>query len=399
MHVLGVDCAIDVAQCVSEYQITGRNGEEFFVAGKAECDRLGPEGASQHQCHDDRPCGGRHAPRCRCLLADRGECGVGRHPPCNQHRQWNVVGVECHGIERVGQQRQHGNVAQAFDQVHDAQDPKQGKPRDGDAPLEGGAQSERSDGGEHQQQAVVHQQGFPALPPVFRKHRLVKQTRSHHHQGDGKTHGDECRGDVRQSAQTFVVFFVVQCQTVQDMTQQKKREVNGAGGMNERDGKKRQAQPQRVVAVALFGVSKQDQYADHQAELTGHARVARIKRLCEQPEAEAHCEHGMSTCTVSVQRSHDAEHQDKERVVAELKDSPTGVKTGQDRYPSSRGREGRGVRPEPFVRSRQGEIPLKDKLLCEHGEANPVHAEGEFLKQGREEGGGGNRHAKGVEDR
>ena len=283
--------------------------------------------------------------------------------------------------------------------MHDAQDPQQGKPRDGDATLKGGAQSKRSDCGNHQQQAVVHQQGFPSLPPVFRKHRLVKQPRRHHHQSDGKAHGDECGGDVRQSAQTFVVLFIVQCQAVHDVTQQKKCEVNGAGGVNERDGKKRQAQPQRVVAVALFGVSEQDQNADHQTELTGHARVARIKRLCEQPEAEAHRKHGMGACAVSVQRSHDAQHQDKEGVVAELKDGPTGVKAGQDRYPSSRGREGRWVRPEPFVRSRQGEIPLEDKLLCEHGKANPVHAKGKFLKQGREEGGGCNRHAKSIEDR
>ena len=77
VHVLGVECAIDAAQCVPEHQITGRNSEEFFVAGETQGDRLGPEGAGQHQCHDDRPCNGRHGPGCSSLLTDRGKRGVG----------------------------------------------------------------------------------------------------------------------------------------------------------------------------------------------------------------------------------------------------------------------------------------------------------------------------------
>ena len=52
---------------------------------------------------------------------------------------------------------------------------------------------------------------------------------------------------------------------------------------------------------------------------------------------------------MSVHRSHDAQEQDKEGVVAELKHRPTCIEAGDFHHPSGNGGVGRGVRPKSLV--------------------------------------------------
>ena len=78
-----------------------------------------------------------------------------------------MVGMQGHGIEGVGQQREHRYVAQALDQMHHTEHPKQCEPRDGDTSLQGGSKAECGDRCNHQQDAVVDQQGLTALPSIL----------------------------------------------------------------------------------------------------------------------------------------------------------------------------------------------------------------------------------------
>ena len=151
------------------------------------------------------------------------------------------------------------------------------------------------------------------------------------------------------------------------------------------------------MAMTLVGVAKQNQDADDQAELAGHAREAGIEGFCKETESKPHGKHGVGPRTVAVHGAHDAQHQHEEGVVAKLEDGSTRIKTGDDGYPSSRGREGGRVGPEPLVGARQGQRSLKNELLCQHRKSDPVHPKRERLDQRREEGGRGDHHAQGVE--
>ena len=196
-----------------------------------------------------------------------------------------------------------------------------------------------------------------------------------------------------------MVLLIVQRQPVENMAQEEQSEVNGARGVNQRDGEQRETQAQGVVAMTLVGVAKQDQDTDDQAELAGHAREAGIEGFRKESKSKPHRKHGVGARTVSVHGAHDAQHQHEEGVVAKLEDGSTRIKTGDDGHPSSRGREGGRVGPEPLVGAGQGQRSLKNELLGQHGKTNPVHPKWERLEQRRQEGGRSDHHAQGVEHR
>ena len=122
---------------------------------------------------------------------------------------------------------------------------------------------------------------------------------------------------------------------MQHVTQQQKGEVDGARGVDQRNRIQSQTQTEGVVSLTLVGVAKQHQNTHNQTELACHARKARVEGFGKQSDAQAHGEHGVGSCTVSVHGTHHAQEKDEQRVVAEMEHRLSGIQAGQNGHPSS----------------------------------------------------------------
>ncbi len=195
------------------------------------------------------------------------------------------------------------------------------------------------------------------------------------------------------------MLFVVNGQSMQDVAQQQEGQINGPGGVNQCHRKEGQAKPEGVVPLPLFSMAKEDQDSHDQTELAGHAWEAGIEGFSKQSEPQSHAQHGVSASAVSVHRSDDAQEQNEEGVMAELKHRLTRINSGKFHHPCGDGWVGRGVGPETLVGTRKAEVSFQDQLLGEHRKPNPIHAKWKALQQGGEQGCRGNEEAHGKQPR
>ena len=112
------------------------------------------------------------------------------------------------------------------------------------------------------------------------------------------------------------MFFALEMDAVENVAEHQQRKVNRTCGVNHGDRNQRHAEGEGVVFLPLFDRTEQHQDPDHNAKLTRNAWVSRIEGFGEQAEAETHGKHGVTSCTVAVQRSHHAQKQDKQGVVS-----------------------------------------------------------------------------------
>ena len=304
-----------------------------------------------------------------------------------------MEGVKGHGIEGVREQGEHRDVLQSLNDVHQAQQPKQGEPSGGDSPFKRLAQSDCGEAGHGQERSVVDQQRSPALPAVLRKDGLLKQPRGDHDERNGETDGDENRCEVRYFSGPSALGFVLQVDAVKDVAQQQKGEVDGSRGMDQRHAPQRQANANGVVALALVGRSEQRQHPNDHAELTGDAGVAGIEGLRKQAEAQPHRQHGLPACAVAVEGPHQADEHGEEGPMPQTVHGNTRIEVERCCQPSREGRIGWRVGPKPDVGPGKDEFSLKHNLLGEHGKSNPINPKRKRLEGWTQEGGEGDHNA------